>query len=450
METDKPLHKGWYVALAVIGALCALTIAFGLMLVFTNGHPEAVFGGKAKEPKSFAESSKLAGATETIDVNGIIHGTTEAGVRYDIRGRGEPSDEPGRVSFAAVGDVLATDMNFGILDAYGGVEGDGVYSFEPYYQEMGPVLAGFDISLINQETAMAGDQDGFAYSGYPSFNTPDASLDAIGGAGLDVVNFNSNHTWDMGEEGMLRSHAVFDRFPQILRIGSYESKADRSTVHMVSRGGVNIAFLSFCYGTNTFGDDPASHPNDYYSCIIDKKAIAADVRRAQAVADAVVVYMHWGTEEMVDPDEVQLEYEQYLADLGVDLVVGSHAHLCQTVRYYTGQGGKRVPVVFGLSDFISGWTLTDTIFSGLFTCDFVVQEQGVAVENLQWHPLIEWSDGGDVYVRMLELMSDDAIQENTRTEDVADDVAYLQGLLDSLDMECAVTWPVNRDAHRPA
>ena len=56
-------------------------------------------------------------------------------------------------------------------------------------------------------------------------------------------------------------------------------------------------------------------------------------------------------------DEQQLEYAQFLADLDVDLVIGSHAHIMQPIRYYTGPSGKQIPVVFGLSDFITGWTL---------------------------------------------------------------------------------------------
>lgn len=428
----------------VLGGVLAAVVAVGLVLVFTNGNPQHLFGGADEASMQMpvgAGSEKLAGAQETTDANGIVQGTVASGVAYTVYGRGQNVATGGKVSFAAVGDVMATDMNFAILDAYGAEEADGIYSFDPYYQEIGAAIRSFDISFVNQETPMAGNTDGFEYSGYPSFNTPAASLGAMANVGFDVVNFNSNHTWDMGQEGIQRSHQVFEEYPEIMRVGSYVSEEDRMRVRMVYRGGLHIAFLSYCYGTNTYGDSPVDQPNNYYSCIFDKAAMAAEIKRAQSVADAVVVYMHWGTEEQYAPDSRQLDYAQFLADLDVDLVIGSHAHLCQTVRYYTSASGKQVPVVFGLSDFISGWTLTDTILSGMVTCDFVVGEAGVEVCNLQWHPLIEWSDGHDVYVRMLELMTDGEIQANTRTEDVADDVPYLAGILESLEMECPITWP---------
>ena len=64
----------------------------------------------------------------------------------------------------------------------------------------------------------------------------------------------------------------------------------------------------------------------------------------------------------------------------------------------------------------------------------------VAVENLLWHPAIEWSDGGDVYVRLLEHMSDEEIQANTRTPDVEDDVAHLHDMVDSTIVQIPSAW----------
>ncbi len=99
-----------------------------------------------------------------------------------------------------------------------------------------------------------------------------------------------------------------------------------------------------------------------------------------------------------------------------------------------------MPVVFGLSDFITGWTLTDTILSGMFTCDFAWHDGKLAVENCSFTPAIEWSDGGDTYVRFLKDMTDAEIADNTRTEDVSDDVTYLHDFIDGLGMEVPVNW----------
>jgi poly-gamma-glutamate synthesis protein (capsule biosynthesis protein) len=382
-------------------------------------------------------SSKLSGATESVDENGIVHGVTPAGIRYTLRGRGVLGATQDKVSLCAVGDQLATDMSFPIADRYAGERGDGVYDFLPFYQEVAPVIQGYDLRYINQETVMAGRERG--YSGYPVFNSPDNMAETIAAVGFNLVNFATNHTYDMGLSGIERSHEVWARFPQLLVAGSYLTQEDRECVQMIERNGMTFAFLAYTYGDNHYGYGTDNMPNAYYSCQFDYDLIEEDVVRAKAVADVVIVSMHWGNEYISEISSHQWEWAEFLADLEVDLVLGSHAHIMQAVKYVTGSGGNTIPVVFGLSDFVSGWTITDTILSGIFTCDFVRGTNGsIKVENLVWYPTIEWSDGGDVYVRMLKDMDKDEIEDNTRTEDVWDDYNYLRSKVNSVGMDIPV------------
>ena len=382
--------------------------------------------------------SKLEGSTERIDENGIVHGTTPAGINYTVHGRGVPALSQGKVSLCAVGDQLATDMSLPIADRYAGSSGDGLYDFTPFYQEIAPVIQSYDLRYINQETVMAGD-DGSGYSGYPSFNSPDVMADAIANVGFNLVSFATNHIYDMGLYGVERSHEVWAQYPQLLIGGSYLTQEDRETVHMVERDGMTFAFLSYTYGDNNYGYGTENMPNAYYSCQFDYELMTEDVKRAQQVADVVIVSVHWGNEYDSEPTSHQYEYAELLADLGVDLVLGTHAHIVQPVKYVTGSSGNTIPVVFGLSDIVSGWTITDTIFSGIFACDFIRQKDGsITVENLLWYPTIEWSDGGDVYVRMLKDMDEATINANTRTEDVGNDYNYLRTMINSMGMEIPI------------
>lgn len=387
-------------------------------------------------------SGKPAGASETVDEHGIVHGELPDGTRYTVHGRGQAAAQPGKVTLAAAGDQIGTDNSLPLADGYAGTRGDGTYDFTPFYQEVAPFIQSFDLRYINQETVMAGNEGGYSYSGYPSFNTPDAAAEAIANVGFNLVNFATNHTYDMGTYGIERSHEVWARYPELLVGGSYLTQEDRETVHMIERDGMTFAFLAYTYGDNNYvGEGAANLPNAYYSCQFDKDAIAADVARAQKAADAVIVSMHWGTEYTTVPNEQQLDYAQFLADLDVDLVLGTHAHSMQPTHLYKGPSGKTIPVVFGLSDFVSGWTITDCILSGVFTCDFVrTPDGGVAVENPAWYPAIEWSDGGDVYVRLLKDMDEAATNANTRTEDVSGDYEYLRAFVEGTGMEVPIIW----------
>lgn len=380
---------------------------------------------------------------ETVDENDIVHGVTPDGIRYTVRGRGELGASPDRVTLCAIGDQLVTEYALPFADAYAGSTGDGRYDFRPWYREVKPFIQEHDLRFVNQETVMVSEDKGYSYSGYPVFNSPESAAQSVADTGFNLVNFATNHTYDLGTFGIEESHKVWAQYPQLLIGGSYLTQEDRETVQLIERNGLTFAFLSYTYGDNAFSD-ASQMPNSYYSCAFDKAAIEADVKRAKQVADAVIVGMHWGTEYVNEPNDQQVEYAQFLADSDVDLVLGTHCHTIQPVEYVTGESGNTIPVVYGLSDFISCWTITDTIISGIFTCDFVPQESGgVTVENLQWHPTIEWDDGsGQPYVRMLADMDEATTNANTRTPDVGDDYTYLRELTNSVigDDAATVVW----------
>lgn len=388
--------------------------------------------------KGNQHSSKLEGATETVDENNIVHGTTQQGISYTIRGRGEQTADTSKVTLCAVGDQIASSDAMPIADRYAGETGDGRYDFTPFYQEIAPFIQQQDLRFIDQETVMAG-TDQYEYAGYPSFNSPDACAEAISEVGFNMVNFATNHVYDKGLYGVERSHEVWNQYPALLVAGSFASQEERDTVHMIERNGITFAFLAYTYGDNNYSD-AAGMPNTYSLCVFDEMTVEAEVKRAQEVADVVIVAMHWGTEYVNEPSEWQYEKAAFLADLDVDLVLGSHAHIMQPVKYITGENGNTIPVVFGLSDIVSGWTITDTILSGIFTCEFVSDGPGseIKIENLTWYPTIEWSDGSEVYVRMLKDMDEASINQNTRTPDVSDDFNYITNKVNSIGMEIPI------------
>ncbi len=435
----------------VIGVVCVVCVlicaaTFGLLRACSI---DPTLGSSSSGPLSLGAndrahtmqtSSKLEGATETVDEFGIVHGVLPDGTRYTVHGRGQAAQQEDKVTFVAAGDIIGTDNSLPIADRYAGSSGDGSYSFAPFFKDVTPFIQSFDLRYVNQETVMAGNENGYAYSGYPMFNTPDAAAEAIAGVGFNLVNFTTNHTYDMGTYGIERSHEVWARYPELIIGGSYLSQEDRDTVQLIERNGMTFAFLAYTYGDNMYLDASAM-PNDYYSSVFDKEVAAADIERAKKIADAVIVSMHWGSEYSVEPNEQQWDWARFLADQDVDLVIGTHAHIMQPTKYVTGESGTTIPVVFGLSDFVSGWTLTDCILSGLFTCDFARDADGsISVENPMWHPTIEWSDGGDVYVRRLSDMDDATIDANTRTEDVYNDSTYLREFIAAAGMEIPVAW----------
>lgn len=344
----------------------------------------------------------------------------------------------GRVSFCAVGDNLVnaegeyTADLLGLADAWEGTVGDGAYDFSPLYAQISDTISSYDIAFINQETTLGGNEE-FEYQGFPSYNTPDELAQAVADAGFDVVNCNSNHTYDTWVDSILHAQSVWAKQKGVTVIGSYESEEDREDIRVVERNGVKIAFLSYSYGQN--GYDQEDLPNDYYAVPFEKGKMREETARAKELADVVVVYMHWGEENSHDLTEEQRGYASLLAAQGVDLVIGSHAHVIQPVQY-VGRGiqttdGSGVSsdngmlCVYGLGDFVSGYTLPKTILSGMFTCDFVLDDEGnVSVENPEWHGLVEHNDGETDAVYELENYTDELASSNALLARVGENDEY--------------------------
>lgn len=294
--------------------------------------------------------------------------------------------QPNTATFLAVGDNL---MNQNLLDI--AHTGDS-YNFQPFYDHMRNKIASYNIAFVNQETTLGG-TDHFGYSGYPSYNTPDTMADALSYAGFNLVNTNSNHTYDHWVADIEHMHAVFATHPNLMTLGSYSSQEDADKNHIIEVNGLKLAFLSYSYGQN--GYTQADLPNTYYAVPMDEDKLKADIAHAREVADAVVVYMHAGTEYSAEPNDQQIHFAQVAADNGAALVIGSHAHVIQRVATLTpaetSPRQENVPCVYGLGDFLAGYeNYPETIMSGAFSCTFRKGEDGVTrVENLAWEPVIE-------------------------------------------------------------
>jgi poly-gamma-glutamate capsule biosynthesis protein CapA/YwtB (metallophosphatase superfamily) len=76
--------------------------------------------------------------------------------------------------------------------------------------------------------------------------------------------------------------------------------------------------------------------------------LVADVKRAKAANDHVVVSMHWGLPGP-EPAEYQVAYGRAAIDAGADLVAGHGSHTIQPVEVYRGR-----PILYGLGNLVSG------------------------------------------------------------------------------------------------
>jgi poly-gamma-glutamate synthesis protein (capsule biosynthesis protein) len=279
--------------------------------------------------------------TEETDVTFRTDDETKTEAAGIIQASTEISVEPVRLHLIAYGDNL---LHKGISE-YSQLP-DGSYDFSSIYSDISTTVSAADIAIVNQEVPVGGVELGI--SGYPNFNAPHEAVNALAGAGFDVLTLATNHMLDKGADGVISTlNYIRQTFPDILTTGAYLSAEEREIVPVTEVSGIRVAFLNYTYGLN--GNDSAR----VFINVIQDDLILADVARAREQADYVVVAMHWGEENQTTPTDEQQRLARLLADAGVDLVIGTHPHVVQPVEVLTGADGHQTIVYYSLGNLVS-------------------------------------------------------------------------------------------------
>lgn len=231
---------------------------------------------------------------------------------------------------------------------------DGSLDYDVYFQALEPYISSADFAVVNLETPLGG----APYSGYPMFCAHDNYLRAITKSGFDLVLAANNHILDRRDKGVIRTIGQFEK-QGVPYVGVYRNKAHRDSIlpaiHDIN--GFKVAFLNYTYGTNGI-----SKTTDIEIDYIDRDLIAKDVREAREKgAEIIAACLHWGDEYHLLPNTSQKRLAAYLADLGVELIIGGHPHVIQPMEMgYNEKNGNNYFLVYSLGNFISAMRTTDT------------------------------------------------------------------------------------------
>jgi poly-gamma-glutamate capsule biosynthesis protein CapA/YwtB (metallophosphatase superfamily) len=245
------------------------------------------------------------------------------------------------VHLAAVGDIMmhAPQIRAGQLTKGG-------YDFRPFFEEVKPYIDFADLVIGNLETTLAGKS--YPYSGYPRFNAPDETIDALAYAGIDLVSTSNNHALDTGEKGVIRTYQTLQA-KGLQPIGTAPSTAQRHAT-LVEKNGIRLAFLAYTQHTNGL---PVPKNKSYLVNLIDTQQIAQDIQtvRQQGV-DFICVSLHFGEEYQQEPNEFQRKIARQVLEDGADVILGSHPHVLQPIEKVM-VAGKEKWIIYSLGNFIS-------------------------------------------------------------------------------------------------
>jgi len=300
-----------YTIRRIIALIILVLIVFAFFKILTSNKNK-------KEETNSNQSQNLSQKEETSKENTNLENNS-------VENKSIPTEDI-TFTLATTGDIMCHNTNF--KDAYNSSTKS--YDFSYYFTDVKKYLQEADITIGNLETTLSGAKRG--YSGYPTFNTPEILAKNLKDAGFNVVSTANNHCMDKGYSGIESTIDFLDK-ADLAHTGTFKSKKDQETILIKNVKGVNIAFLSFTYGTNGI-----AIPKDksYAVNLIDKDLIKSQIELAKKQnPDLICVSMHWGIEYQTKANKEQQNLADFLFNNGVDVILGNHSHVPQQMEKRT-------------------------------------------------------------------------------------------------------------------
>lgn len=292
--------------------------------------------------------------------------------------------EDTEVTFTVFGDNLLHEpiYNYGLAQ-----QGDFRYLFENFQD----VIARSDVAVINQETPLT--DNPARYSGYPRFGTPQAAGQAIVEAGFDVVTCATNHALDQGPAGADATKAFFEDH-DILCLGiRTQGEMEEKPYEILKRNGIRFAMFNYTYGVN--GMETAGGNPDKVYLLEDEEQVKRDLREAKELADKIIVFVHWGTEGVSEPDDFQKKWAQIFLEGKADVVVGTHPHILQPCTVLRDGNRHEMLVFYSIGNFISAQPEKTCVRGGMASFTIELTPEGSRITRYSLQPLeIRWQQGG--------------------------------------------------------
>ena len=250
----------------------------------------------------------------------------------------EPEHVVSTATILSTGDLLMHSQL--ITDAW---QPDGSYDFSYIFPYVTEYATAADYAVANLETTLAGTAK--PYQGNPMFNCPDAIVDAARDAGFDMLLTASNHSYDSQQAGFERTIRTV-REKGLANLGTMLS-ADEPKYLVQNINGINIGMIAYTYEDSIGPSNPPalnynsmqSGGYDLINCFrhADPSSLynhlepQMELMKAEG-AEAIVVYLHWGQEYLLEANASQKEIAQKLCDMGVDVIIGGHPHVVEPVE----------------------------------------------------------------------------------------------------------------------
>lgn len=278
----------------------------------------------------------------------------------------EPTPTPApSLTIVAVGDIMIHEKQ--LIDKH---RGEDPYDFSCWFTHVKDSICQADLAIANFETTLV--PPGSKYTGFPRFRSPIGIVTALKDAGFDVLTTANNHCFDGDWKGVVYTAETI-REMGLAQTGTYLSQDEFDDVLIVEENGFRIGILAYSY--------TAKGPKPYAIKGLNKKQMAKDIELCKEKGAHIIVAMvHWGVEFDQKASKQEIELTQYLWEQGVDLVLGSHPHVLQTMdrQKVTRADGTETEcaVIYSMGNFISNQKTTPRDVGIIYRAKYTMDGEG--------------------------------------------------------------------------
>ena len=256
---------------------------------------------------------------------------------------------------------------------------DGTYDFTKHFANMADIFKAADLAVISQDTVLGGIELGATSTETGIFNTAVELADGMADAGINVVLAANNHIMDEGSAGLNTMMSYFStKYPNITLLGVNNSREAKDEPVYVETNNIKIAMINYSYGSNQTADLDAS---PYLLNQYDEDWLSDILKQAREEADFIIAFPFWGEQNSMDYTQEQERQAQFLADNGVDLIIGSYPHVVVPVKWITAENGDRTLVYYSLGNFQSIQNTVENMLGGQANVTISKEEDGTHISD---------------------------------------------------------------------
>lgn len=256
---------------------------------------------------------------------------------------------------------------------------DGTYDFTKHFANMADIFKAADLAVISQDTVLGGIELGATSTETGIFNTAVELADGMADAGINVVLAANNHIMDEGSAGLNTMMSYFStKYPNITLLGVNNSREAKDEPVYVETNNIKIAMINYSYGSNQTADLDAS---PYLLNQYDEDWLSDILKQAREEADFIIAFPFWGEQNSMDYAQEQERQAQFLADNGVDLIIGSYPHVVEPVKWITAENGDRTLVYYSLGNFQSIQNTVENMLGGQANVTISKEEDGTHISD---------------------------------------------------------------------